>query len=36
MAGGERGPIERIEQILIELAVDDGYVHAGPGKISHS
>ncbi len=35
MAGGEKAPIERIEQILIELAVDNGYVHAGPPGAGH-
>ncbi len=35
MAGGEREPIERIEQILIELAVDSGYVYAGPPGAGH-
>jgi 6-phosphogluconate dehydrogenase len=32
MAGGERAAVERIEPILLDLAVKDGYVHAGlPG-----
>jgi 6-phosphogluconate dehydrogenase len=33
MAGGERKAVGRIEPMLIELAVKDGYVHAGgPGS----
>ena len=33
MAGGERKAIERIEPMLMELAVEGGYVHAGsPGS----
>jgi 6-phosphogluconate dehydrogenase len=35
MAGGERGPIERVEPLLIELAVPGGYVHAGPPGAGH-
>jgi 6-phosphogluconate dehydrogenase len=30
MAGGEREAVERVEPILRELAVEGGYVHAGP------
>ncbi len=35
MAGGEREAIERIEPILQELAVEGGYVHAGPPGAGH-
>jgi 6-phosphogluconate dehydrogenase len=35
MAGGEREAVERIEPILIELAVEGGYVHAGPPGAGH-
>jgi 6-phosphogluconate dehydrogenase len=35
MAGGKRGAVERIEPILIELAVEGGYVHAGPPGAGH-
>ena len=35
MAGGEPQAIARIEPILIELAVEDGYVHAGPPGAGH-
>ncbi len=35
MAGGEDGPISRIEPILIKLAVPGGYVHAGPPGAGH-
>ncbi len=35
MAGGERDAVERIEPILIDLAVEGGYVHAGPPGAGH-
>ena len=35
MAGGEREAILRIEPILKDLAVPDGYVHAGPPGAGH-
>lgn len=35
MAGGEREAVERIEPMLIELAVEGGYVHAGPPGAGH-
>lgn len=35
MAGGERKAIERIEPMLIGLAVEGGYVHAGPPGAGH-
>lgn len=35
MAGGEKRAIERIEPILINLAVDGGYIHAGPPGAGH-
>lgn len=35
MAGGEREPIARIEPLLIELATEGGYVHAGPPGAGH-
>jgi len=35
MAGGEREAVERIEPILQKLAVDGGYVHAGPPGAGH-
>ena len=35
MAGGEREAVARIEPILIELAVEGGYVHAGPPGAGH-
>lgn len=35
MAGGERKAVERIEPMLRELAVDGGYVHAGPPGSGH-
>jgi 6-phosphogluconate dehydrogenase len=35
MAGGEREAVERIEPILRELAVEGGYVHAGPPGAGH-
>jgi 6-phosphogluconate dehydrogenase len=35
MAGGERGAVARIEPILTALAVEHGYVHAGPPGAGH-
>lgn len=35
MAGGERQAVERIEPILTALAVEGGYVHAGPPGAGH-
>ena len=35
MAGGEKEAIARIEPILLELAIQDGYVHAGPPGAGH-
>jgi len=35
MAGGEREAVERIEPILLELATEGGYVHAGPPGAGH-
>ena len=35
MVGGERDAVKRIEAMLIELAVEDGYVHAGPPGAGH-
>ena len=35
MAGGDKESIARIEPILIDLAVKDGYVHAGPPGAGH-
>jgi 6-phosphogluconate dehydrogenase len=35
MAGGERWAVERIEPILIDLAAEGGYVHAGPPGAGH-
>ena len=35
MAGGEKEPIARIEPLLIELATEGGYVHAGPSGAGH-
>jgi 6-phosphogluconate dehydrogenase len=35
MIGGEREAVERVEPILIELAVEGGYVHAGPPGAGH-
>lgn len=35
MAGGERRAVERVESLLIELAVEGGYVHAGPPGAGH-
>ncbi len=35
MAGGDKEAIARIEPILLELAVEGGYVHAGPPGAGH-
>jgi 6-phosphogluconate dehydrogenase len=35
MAGGEAPAIQRLEPILTKLAVDGGYVHAGPPGAGH-
>lgn len=35
MAGGENQAIARIEPILLQLAIKDGYVHAGPPGAGH-
>jgi 6-phosphogluconate dehydrogenase len=35
MAGGEREAVERIEPMLVDLAVEGGYVHAGPPGAGH-
>lgn len=35
MIGGERDAVERVEPVLIELAVEGGYVHAGPPGAGH-
>jgi len=35
MAGGEREPIEQLEPLLRALAVENGYVHAGPPGAGH-
>jgi 6-phosphogluconate dehydrogenase len=35
MAGGERAAVERLEPILRALAVEGGYVHAGPSGAGH-
>ena len=35
MVGGERDAVERIEPILLDLAVEGGYVHAGPPGAGH-
>jgi 6-phosphogluconate dehydrogenase len=35
MIGGERDAVERVEPILVELAVEGGYVHAGPPGAGH-
>jgi 6-phosphogluconate dehydrogenase len=35
MVGGERDAVERIEPLLVELAVEGGYVHAGPVGAGH-
>jgi 6-phosphogluconate dehydrogenase len=34
-AGGERAAVVRVEPILVALAVDGGYVHAGPSGAGH-
>ncbi|MGI8860504.1 MAG: phosphogluconate dehydrogenase (NAD(+)-dependent, decarboxylating) [Rubrobacteraceae bacterium] len=35
MAGGEREAVERVEPILLDLATEGGYVHAGPPGAGH-
>ncbi len=35
MAGGDPEPVARIEPILLDLAVEGGYVHAGPSGAGH-
>jgi 6-phosphogluconate dehydrogenase len=35
MIGGERAAVERVEPILLQLAVPNGYVHAGPPGAGH-
>ncbi len=35
MAGGEREAVVRIEPMLLELAIEGGYVHAGPPGSGH-
>lgn len=35
MAGGEQEAVARIEPILLDLAVEGGYVHAGPPGAGH-
>jgi 6-phosphogluconate dehydrogenase len=35
MAGGEREPVARLEPLLKALAVEGGYVHAGPPGAGH-
>ncbi len=35
MAGGDKEAIARIEPMLLELATDGGYVHAGPAGSGH-
>jgi len=35
MAGGEPEAVARIEPILLELAIENGYVHAGPPGAGH-
>lgn len=35
MIGGEREAVERVEPLLVELAVEGGYVHAGPPGAGH-
>lgn len=35
MVGGRREAVERIEPLLVELAVPGGYVHAGPHGAGH-
>jgi len=35
MAGGKQDVVEKVEPILVELAVKGGYVHAGPPAAGH-
>lgn len=35
MAGGDREAVERVEPLLLELAVEGGYVHSGPAGAGH-
>lgn len=35
MAGGEREAVQRVEPILLSLALENGYVHAGPSGAGH-
>ena len=35
MAGGEKEAVVQVEPILLKLAVDQGYVHAGPAGAGH-
>src|SRR3990167_9346379 len=35
MLGGEREPVSRVEPILKQLCVKEGYVHAGPAGSGH-
>jgi len=35
MAGGDQEAMDRVEPILLELAIEDGYVHAGPPGAGH-
>lgn len=35
MAGGERDSVQQVEPILKQLAVENGYVHAGPSGAGH-
>jgi 6-phosphogluconate dehydrogenase len=35
MAGGEQVAMARVEPILLQLAIEDGYVHAGPPGAGH-
>jgi 6-phosphogluconate dehydrogenase len=35
MVGGENEPVARIEPLLRQLAVDGGYIHAGPAGSGH-
>jgi 6-phosphogluconate dehydrogenase len=35
MIGGEREAVERVEPLLVELAVEGGYTHAGPPGAGH-
>lgn len=35
MAGGEPEAMARVEPILLDLAIEDGYVHAGPPGAGH-